>query len=97
MGLTGAMRGFLETSTISKWIISVGLEKTRATTSARETSFDLGRQTWHIISDSPECKDGEHNGYTRQLKMPGCNSAGEFTCDDGQCVTMEQRCDQIAD
>ena len=29
------------------------------------------------------------------LKLTGCRE-GEFTCSDGQCVTMEQRCDQIS-
>ena len=95
MELTGAMIGFLQTSAIPKWTISVNLEKTNATTSARETSFVLGRQNWTINSDSPECNNGEP--YSTQLKISGCNSDGEFTCDDGQCVTMEQRCDQIAD
>jgi hypothetical protein len=32
--------------------------------------------------------------YTTQLKLTGC-SAGEFTCDDGQCVMMEERCNQL--
>ena len=29
------------------------------------------------------------------LKMSGCNPDGDFTCNDGQCVTMEERCNQI--
>ena len=28
--------------------------------------------------------------------MSGCLK-GNFTCDDGQCVSMEQRCDQLPD
>ena len=35
--------------------------------------------------------------YKTQLKMSSCNTEGEFTCDDGQCVIMEKRCDQIPD
>jgi hypothetical protein len=31
--------------------------------------------------------------YNTQLKLTGC--VGEFTCDDGQCVKMEERCDQL--
>ena len=30
------------------------------------------------------------------LKLTGC-WYGQFTCDDGQCVTMEKRCDQVPD
>ena len=31
------------------------------------------------------------------IKLSGCTEDGEFTCDDGQCINMEERCDQIAD
>ena len=31
------------------------------------------------------------------LKLTGCNPDGEFTCNDGQCVKMERRCDQLPD
>jgi hypothetical protein len=37
------------------------------------------------------------HSYTTQLKLTGCSQTGEFTCDDGQCVAMEQRCDQLPD
>ena len=94
LGLTGTAIRFQGTSIIPKWTISVNLERTIATTAAVESSFLLGRQNWHIVSDSPECHEGQ--SYSTQLKMSGCNSDGEFTCDDGQCVTMEQRCDQVA-
>ena len=31
------------------------------------------------------------------LKLTGCKEEGEFTCDDGQCVKMEERCNQVPD
>ena len=31
------------------------------------------------------------------LKLTGCKEDGEFTCDDGQCIVMGERCDRIAD
>ena len=34
--------------------------------------------------------------YETRLKLSGCNE-DEFTCDDGQCVAMEERCNQVAD
>ena len=97
MGLTHTMIRFLPTSTVPKWTISVNLEDIAATTSSEETSFVLGRHTWNIVADSSKCN--ESNLYSTQLKLSGCNSntEGEFTCDDGQCVTMKERCDQIAD
>ena len=30
------------------------------------------------------------------MKLTGCNNT-QFTCDNGQCVTMDERCDQIPD
>ena len=94
MGLTGTKIQFLQTSNTSKWTMKVNLEETTATASAKEVSFILGRQIWNFVNDSPECCGGEP--YSAQLKMTGCSPKGEFTCDDGQCVTMEQRCDQIS-
>ena len=93
MGLTNTMIQFLPTSTISKWTMTINQKETMATTRAIDTSFILGRYKWIIDKDSPECHEGE--AYNSQLKMSGCNTDGEFTCDDGQCVTMEQRCDQV--
>ena len=29
------------------------------------------------------------------MKLTGCNIFREFTCDDGQCVKMEERCNQL--
>lgn len=37
----------------------------------------------------------EYYGKLLQLKLTGCNQDGEFTCDDGQCIKMEERCDQV--
>ena len=35
--------------------------------------------------------------HTYTLKLTGCDQDGEFTCDDGQCVRMEKRCNQLSD
>ena len=40
-----------------------------------------------------EC--GKGKPYTTMLKLTGCKEEGEFTCDDGQCIEMERRCDQV--
>ena len=93
IGLTGTMITFLP-STV-EWKLDINLTKTKGLTSAEETSFILGRHEWNISGDSAQCNKGKP--YTSQLKMSGCNTDGEFSCDDGQCVTMEQRCDQIPD
>ena len=58
-------------------------------------SMLLGKYLWTIHNDSSSCEDGEN--YVKHLKMTGCNSTDEFTCSDGQCILMEQRCDQYND
>merc|ERR1712223_53703 len=37
---------------------------------------------------------GKGRPYTNMLKLTGC-AEDEFTCDDGQCIKMERRCDQV--
>ena len=59
---------------------------------ANKKSYVLGRNEWTVTGDVYDCHKGEP--YTTYLKLSGCNP-GEFTCDDGQCVTMEERCNQI--
>ena len=44
------------------------------------------------MGDNIECNDGMP--YTIDLKLSGCKEA-EFTCNDGQCIKMQERCDQI--
>ena len=56
-------------------------------------SMVLGKHLWKISNDSNSCYGGET--YHRYLKMTGCLE-GQFTCSDGQCISMNQRCDQIA-
>ena len=31
------------------------------------------------------------------MKLTGCKVEGEFTCNDGQCIKMEERCNQVPD
>ena len=56
-------------------------------------SMILGKHSWRIMNDSKSCNDG--NPYERVLKMTGCRD-DQFTCNNGQCVLMLERCDQIA-
>ena len=66
-----------------------------AVSDSSELSYVLGKHEWTISSDTFECGKGE--SYTTELKLTGCKEDGEFTCDDGQCVTMEERCNQVPD
>ena len=50
----------------------------------------IGKQNWTVIEDSKKC--GEN--YIAELKLTGCKD-GQFTCDDGQCIDMEERCNTL--
>ena len=65
----------------------------RAESRATKVSYALGKHEWVVSGDVFECNRGQP--YSAVLKLSGCNPEGEFTCADGQCVTMEQRCNQI--
>ena len=69
------------------------IANTTAVTESSHFSFVLGSHQWTISEDNKGCsKRGQP--YTRILKLTGCQD-GEFTCRDGQCISMEERCDQI--
>ena len=78
-----------------QWVITDKHHYVRAESRATKKSYAIGKHEWTVTRDWFECSEGQP--YTTLLKLSGCNLAGEFTCDDGQCVTMEQRCDQIPD
>ena len=65
---------------------------TVATSDATMHSFLLGKSKWTVTGDNVECNRGMP--YTAVLKLSGCKET-EFTCHDGQCIKMEERCDQI--
>ena len=65
---------------------------TSATTDAKPDTFILGKHSWSISRDSEECLSGKP--YTTVLKLTGCKE-GYFTCNEGQCIRMVERCDQI--
>lgn len=51
-------------------------------------NYPLGRQQW--LLRRPVCDQKE--GGVRQLLLTRCHD-GQFTCDDGTCVNLSQRCD----
>ena len=61
------------------------------TSKASFASFTLGKHNWTIKGDKG-CSEGEN--YIKELKMSGCEE-NQFTCDDGQCVSMDQLCNQL--
>ena len=53
-------------------------------------ALPLGRHNWRI--ENNVCTQGETS--TQVLLMSGCKEA-EFTCDDGKCLNITQRCNNI--
>ena len=61
-----------------------------ATSHASEYGLALGTHLWTIHNDTKSCSS---NGtYSAWLTLTGC-SEEEFTCGDGSCLEMAQRCD----
>ena len=61
-------------------------------TASSKVSFCLGKHNWTIENDTNTC--GQGKPYAAQLKLTHCVD-GEFTCNNGQCVKTEDRCDQV--
>ena len=81
--------------TTNQWILTDALSDVTAMSRATKLSYLLGKHEWTISNDDYQC--GKGKPYTTMLKLTGCNPEGEFTCDDGPCVKMEERCNQIPD
>ena len=81
-------------SSLSQWVYSDQGANVRARSKASQNSFALGKHNWTVTDDDEKCSEG--NVYTLEMKLTGCKNT-EFTCGNGQCVTMEERCDQIPD
>ena len=94
-GITNSDLKFSTAGSTPAWALKVLNEKgTSGRTLASAISYSLGKGTWVIGDDSVECGAGKE--YQVQLKMTGCQE-GEFTCDSGDCVKIEERCDQLPD
>ena len=77
---------------LSQWILSDTLSNMTAVSGATKVSYVLGKHKWTVRNDV-FCKDSKP--YTKNLKLSGCNHEGDFTCNDGQCITMDKRCNQV--
>ena len=76
-----------------KWRLDVVDPNVTGMSSASFVSFTLGKHSWTIKGDQG-CSS--EDTYVTELKMSGCQD-GNFTCNDGQCVSMDLRCNQLAD
>ena len=83
----------------NQWNLTHATSRVSANSLARKDTLVLGKHNWMIHNDHKWCQEGigqVKGGYDTQLKLTACK-VGEFTCNTGQCITMEERCDQISD
>ena len=71
---------------------SDGHSKLLATVKSTLTNMALGTNLWTVYNDSKECNKNDGEAYTTAITFSACNKT-QFTCRDGNCVQMEQRCD----
>jgi hypothetical protein len=67
---------------------------TKAVTKALLTGMAIGTNIWTVHNDSKRCSSDSQ--YDVTLTLTGCTD-DEFTCREGFCVSMEQRCDGVVD
>ena len=79
--------------TSNQWTMTEAKHNVTAVSESPKVSYVLGKHKWTIFGDPYECSLGKP--YTTMLKLTGCDPEDEFTCDDGQCISMERRCDQV--
>lgn len=91
VGLSMSVIEYLPENSI--WKLEFHGGNTSAETESSHYSFALGSHKWRITEDNKGCST-RGQPYTKVLKLTGCQD-GEFTCMDGQCINMEQRCDQV--
>ena len=92
MILVGQKNSRIEFDDPDKWILKSSHHAMEAFSLATKTSFVIGKNNWTISKDDLKCNRGQP--YNKTLKLTGC-AEDEFTCDDGQCIKMERRCDQV--
>ena len=75
------------------WILSMSDTNISLTSSASHSSFILGKHNW-TVKGSKDYKQGDQ--FVTELKMTGCRR-GDFTCNSGECINIEERCNQKFD
>ena len=63
--------------------------------SERQT-YVLGLHTWTVMSDHRTCHPADGSAVTTEWMFSACQD-GQYTCNDGHCISMEQRCNQLTD
>ena len=73
------------------WTLEIDGLNVTGTSKAPKSSYVMGKHNWMIRVDK-DCSEEET--FVTELKMSGCKKE-EFTCNDGQCVGIDLRCNQL--
>lgn len=91
--MIGSQSAQIEYNTsLSQWMYSDPRLNLTATSRASQNSYALGKHNWTVSGDNYKCS--VNKDYTREMKLTGCNET-HFTCNNGECVEMEKRCNQM--
>ena len=72
-----------------------GSSKVLASVKSTLASMALGTNIWTIYRDTRECNMNEGEEYSSPISLSVC-SESEFTCNDGNCVLMDHRCNSYS-
>ena len=74
----------------SVWKITNQMNPNKTFTLNSRDLLPVGKRSWFISQSS--CSQGLDE--ERVLLLSTCN-AGQFTCDNGECISIESRCDGV--
>ena len=91
MGLTSTRITYDDQT--SQWTMTDNNWNVSAMSRATKVSYVLGKHLWTVDNAVSDCHEGKI--YTTWLKLTSCIH-GEFTCNSGNCIPMQKRCNQIS-
>ena len=80
----------VQNKTDKRWMMSHYHYTDLTLTMLDQDTLPIGRHRWEVMNNV--CSEGVTSATV--LLISGCQE-GQYTCDDGKCVGINQRCDNI--